>query len=96
MKVKINQIKLTGSDMYTSNNYPHSGMFIVDQIDIVDPNMQIVFANKQTNIVVFICMNYELGEIDHEQKQEKEQDGVSQEIFFKTISMLANKESYKE
>jgi hypothetical protein len=94
MKVKINQIKLHGSDVYTINNYPHSGMFIVNQIDTVDPNMQIVFVNKQTNIVVYICMNYELAEVDHEQKQEK--DGVSQEIFFKTISMLANKESYKE
>lgn len=96
MNVKLEEINLDTNNIYNASCYPKSGLFIVKS----DTSTDVVFVDVLGNFVLFISafdiFKKCVPEID-EQKTKEVSSGISEDLFLKTMSLLANKdESYKK
>tara|TARA_R110002049_G_scaffold53852_6_gene150287 strand:- start:7839 stop:8129 length:291 start_codon:yes stop_codon:yes gene_type:complete len=96
MNVKLEEINLSTNNFYNASCYPKSGLFIVKS----DTSTDVVFVDVLGNFVLYIStfdiFKKCVPEID-EQKTKEVSSGISEDLFLKTMSLLANKdESYKK
>jgi hypothetical protein len=88
MKVEVTEITLDPNDVYNINSYPNSGLYLVFD----GCNSQLMSIQKNNSMCLFIGFDYDVNLI----KSEETKEGISQDLFLKTLSLVVNKdESYK-
>ena len=79
MTIKIEQIKLLdNSNVYSSDSYPLSGFYIVNQNEVI-------YVNKTTFTTLFICFYNEI--ISFTQIESK----ITEELFLKSLAVASGK-----
>ena len=97
MKIEIKEISLSSIDYLTPQEYPSKGFFYVTQGDI--DKKDLVFNTR--DMVWLLLDNISIPNIESYFEESAIEDspksnGLSEELFLKTLSLVVNKdESYK-
>lgn len=73
--IEVKEIELDGNSLYNGFEYPSNGFF-----HVINQNRQLMYANKDRNIVVYIC---QFDEVELANGNE-----VGNELFLKTVALL--------
>ncbi len=98
MKFKVNEVEVKGGNMYLSESYEESGLFMAKDESGIS---SFLFVNKYNNMVSYICMKNEIPDLkaigEKVVNEKKTVEVVSEDLFLKSLSLFVNKdESYKK
>ncbi len=67
MKFKVNEVEVKGENMYLSESYEKSGLFIAKDESGIS---SFLFVNKYNNMVSYICMKNEIPTLKQFKKKQ--------------------------
>lgn len=99
MKLKYNEINVGNNEVFNGNSYPKEGFYKVNveswaESQLILKKDGLVWTFGDFNMI-YNAINENI-EVSEKPKDLAEQNGVSEKLFLKTLSLVINKESYKE